>query len=132
MNTTMPEPWLTNIAWGKFAAFLGFVGLILNQLRTAPVPASWQPWLAFAGALIAAITGFILNPKTKKWERDGVMVADTAPEVEPRPIKDPMERKAREMLESKTPEEIQALLPDLVPNVAAEIRRTAKKMGIQL
>lgn len=51
---------------------------------------------------------------------------------EPEPEEDPTQRKARQMLESMTPEALQILLPDLVPNVAAEVRRAAKKLGIRL
>ncbi|WP_394794879.1 hypothetical protein [Armatimonas sp.] len=74
------EPWLSNIAWGKFAGFLTFVVLILNQLNTAPVPASWHPWLMFAGALLATVAGFIINPKTKGWVPDVIEVTEQAPD----------------------------------------------------
>jgi hypothetical protein len=69
------EPWFNNISWPKLAGLLTFAGLLLNQLRTSPIPESYKPWAEFAASLVAVIVGFILNPKDKPWVSDESMEA---------------------------------------------------------
>jgi hypothetical protein len=74
----MKEPWF-NISWSKLAGFLAFAGLLLNQLRTAPLPEKYKPWVEFAAGLSAALVGFMINPKDKPWVPDAQPVATIAP-----------------------------------------------------
>ena len=85
-NDSAPEPWLTDIAWGKLAAFLTFAALLLNQLNMAPIPDAWKPWIVWGGVLATNLTAFILNPKTKAWMPTAEDVPPPPPALTPKQL----------------------------------------------
>ncbi len=94
------------VRWSNLATALVIVGLILDKLRTAPIPATWRPWVELAAGLVGPVVTFFMQP-----ERQGEEEAETeeeAPEAGPDPG-DALAAKAAATLERLTPEEAVAL-----------------------
>ena len=104
--TALGKPVPEIYSWAAAGALGGLLGL------TPP---------GTVGAAIGALPG-IVEPTPD----------EAGAEVEPVKRESATELAARKLIEAHTPDVIEALLPSLVPNVAAEVRRGLKRLGIRL